>query len=535
MSYLDRLVPVKLWGALALVIGVAACLSTISSMSTLTPDSAIPYQIALRNLQGQIPYKDYYMPYGLVDAMLLTLFFAIAPGGSVGLMIASATLNVTTALLVWAVVRAVTVDEEAAIVGGVLTGAWFSPIFGSFYSDHFAYALNLAAFLWYIRLPSGYARAIGTALLFALAFYAKQPVGVIGLLAFLVASTLVVRHNVLLKRDIYSVIGFYILSHLSVWLLIYIFTDFHQFFDYTFLLAAKYGAETRDFARIAYHLLLPYGINPFNMISERGLGRLVFYPVVLTVYLAYYVVFGTLKSQAAINKMRARERNTMFALVFVALSTLWSAAFLGRNFAHSAFGIGAVFALTTSLWQYNRKPWKYAIAGLLALTALAHLVYYRQLLSTPDKYYSQTGLSPIRITSNAHREGVGSQSVRDAIDFLRDKPGEIALLDDDTYLIPLALERAPVNPPVWYTAGETIPLGQYQIAEWQDEFIGVLEAKRTRFVISSTTLSLDEPLEYGYRGNMLAILPKLAEYIQEQYSLVLESGTIRIYGRTVEE
>src|SRR5205085_7441489 len=124
---------------LALVLLFAGTAAGYSARYGVHEDAALSYGIALRHLEGQLPYRDYVVPHGPLAGVLITPFFWLPVSGGWSFVLATAALNAAAAFVVWKIVERVTGDWVSAALGGAATGAWFLTAFGAYYHDYVSY------------------------------------------------------------------------------------------------------------------------------------------------------------------------------------------------------------------------------------------------------------------------------------------------------------------------------------------------------------------------------------------------------------
>jgi hypothetical protein len=113
-------------------------------------DQSIVFDGAWRLLTGQVPYRDFVMPFGPVTFALCALMFRIAGVDFSSLVLTAALLSlVATAVAVrlsWLVTGR---SGWLALLGGALTAVWFQAPFGTPWMEQTAFFMNLLA-LWCI-------------------------------------------------------------------------------------------------------------------------------------------------------------------------------------------------------------------------------------------------------------------------------------------------------------------------------------------------------------------------------------------------
>jgi hypothetical protein len=192
-------------GMASLVLGLG-----VSSLD-INHDLAIAASSALRLTAGQRLYVDYSEPHGPIAGWVLALFTLVAPSVGWALVLASGALNLAGALLVWTVVLKSTRNAETAFHAGLLTAAWFLPVFGGYYHDHLAYSLVLAGFACHTFIGERFKRAGLTAVFFVLAYHTKQTVAIGGMLALAATCLIVQGRRALFDRAHYLALASFVI------------------------------------------------------------------------------------------------------------------------------------------------------------------------------------------------------------------------------------------------------------------------------------------------------------------------------------
>jgi hypothetical protein len=131
-------------------------------------DQSIVFDGAWRIVQGQVPYRDFVMPFGPVTFALCALMFRVAGVDFSSLVLTAALISlVATALALrvsWLLARR---SGALALLGGLMTAVWFQAPFGTPWMEQTGFLMNLVA-LWALveaRLGSDAGKAPGDAAL----------------------------------------------------------------------------------------------------------------------------------------------------------------------------------------------------------------------------------------------------------------------------------------------------------------------------------------------------------------------------------
>lgn len=474
---------------------LAALLAAITAWQGPNHDAMIFYQAGLRSWGGQLPYRDFTVPQGPVAGIVFAFFLWLVPfSGGWAFLVASAALNALATVLVWSFLREVTGDRRNADFGALLTALWFLTVFGSYYNDHLAYVLVLGAAL--ARVRERWALA---GVLLAAAYHTKQTVGSTGLAAILICEIVAYRGRYF--RQWVTLTTSLLATHALVLGAIALTGGWSAYWRSVVLAPLQFAARRPDKnpLRLVTFLLLPWEVQPWRMLREHGWGRIVFYPLVLTAYAAALALYR-----------RKLTPKAAYGLGLLWLSTLWCACWLGRFQGQLVFGAGGAAALTASAWGW-RARWAVPAFALLALVNVAAGgVFHRGF----EARLWQTDLWPLRLPADER-----SRMTADVFDFLKDKPGAIAVAGGETYYVAAALRRAPWNPSVYFEFPLTVPLDSELMKAWEDDFVTALEKNDVRYVIADVTW---EHKDYAAR---------LKEYVLEKYSPLYRSGTLLVLGR----
>jgi len=113
-------------------------------------DQSIVFDGAWRISQGQVPYRDFVMPFGPVVFALCALMFRVAGVDFSTLVLTAALMSLlATALAVRTCWLLANRSGALALLGGVLTAVWFQAPFGTPWMEQTGFLMNLIA-LWAI-------------------------------------------------------------------------------------------------------------------------------------------------------------------------------------------------------------------------------------------------------------------------------------------------------------------------------------------------------------------------------------------------
>ena len=106
-------------------------------------DQSIIFDGSYRIVSGQIPYKDFVMPFGPVTFWLQAIFFKFMGVTYFAYVFGAAAVNALAVLAAVAIVRLLFRGERLlSYVAGILTAVWFYPPFGTPWVDQTAFFLS---------------------------------------------------------------------------------------------------------------------------------------------------------------------------------------------------------------------------------------------------------------------------------------------------------------------------------------------------------------------------------------------------------
>ena len=514
----------KRFVSLLVLILIATAIQTISTVNGVYEDPLMDYQAGLRHRQGQVLYRDFYLPHGPFGGLLFAFFLLVTPTGGFALILASVTLNVLAVILIWKILLITTNSLRYAFYGGLVTAFWYQVQMGGFYHHHLSYLFVLGAFLAAICNISQCARIIISAICFSLAFHSHQNIGLWGLAAFIIVSALFRGRLFFSVKELLSFSGIYITSHLIIIGSICLFSDINNYFYYTFHIPMKWASVNRHFFHPFISLLVPYSINPVTAFSTPYFGQLLFYPIVAVFYIAYLSI---------LIKRKSLTKGNRFIIAFMALSTLWCSAVVSRSFTEVTFALGGILAMTLFSWR-DKLSYKleYTIISFYIILGVIFLGDNRHFFDNSEvKYFRSTDLFPVKIKQSDFPH-INLNAVSDVIEYLKGRSGNIAVIDDNGMLISLAIRKAPLNPTLYYDQGLTVPSDTSEREKWQYDFIEKLEQHEVHFFVNTLpATNMQFRWWFEDRDGQSKTLPLLVDYIETHYSLVCEKEGIMVYKR----
>lgn len=460
----SKKMPVKIrYPSEVAVLFLAALLAGYSCFTSLTLDHIADLSSALRLQAGQIPYQDFETPYGPISPILLSFFLPITPTAGYALLLASVLLNTFACFFMMKIVQKLGGDRFSTLSCGVLAAIWFLPPFGSYFHDHLAYCFLIFACFAFLNEQMLYA-----AIAFALSFHAKQTVGIIGIFCLCIALLFSGEAKKLSPKHLIQFVGYSLLSHFCLWAIIFLLFDFSTYWQVTFLSPASYSLfkADKDPLNFFVSLVLPFGINPIQMLNDQGLGRLSFYPLICFVYFTYF----------QIKKISPTQK---FICLFFLFSTLFCAAFLSRSFTHVVLGMPLVWIAVTETFPFKWQRRVFVAFAGLGLLQIYHLHSPRGL---KNQSLANSALFPLktvqlRFSGPARRVG----------EYLAQEKKSYAVLDDWSVLAPYFAGFLPMNGPVLFFDGLVVPWEENTRRAWEKRLVSNLKEKNPEYIVRKKT------------------------------------------------
>ena len=286
----------------------------------------------------------------------------------------------------------------------------------------------------------------------------------------------------------------------------------------------KWASANKHFLHPFVSLFIPYSINPVAALSKTHLGQLLFYPIVAIFYIAYLSIFIKRKSLTKENR---------FIIGFMILSTLWCSAVVSRSFTEVTFAFGGILAITLFSWRDKLSyKFEYSIILFYIIIGVVFLGNNRHFLDNSKvKSFRSTDLFPVKIKQSDFPH-INLSAVSDVVEYLNGKQGNIAVIDDNGILIPLAIRKAPLDPSLVYDEGITVPSDTREREKWQNDFIEKLEQHNVIYFVNTFPAShLQFRWIFKTGDGQSKTLPLLMDYIKTHYSLVSTKEGIMIYKR----
>ncbi len=134
------------YAALPLLAGFGAALTLFYGRTGFMPlDHSIVFDGAWRLLSGQVPYRDFVTPNGIVPIAFQALFFRLFGVNWFAYCLHAAVFNALFCLLAYALLRLLDAPRWLALFGGMLSGIVFYPPLGTPYLEQHSFFFVLLA------------------------------------------------------------------------------------------------------------------------------------------------------------------------------------------------------------------------------------------------------------------------------------------------------------------------------------------------------------------------------------------------------
>lgn len=504
-----------------LVAGIAVCLY-YAREGFMPLDQSIVYDGAWRILNGQVPWRDFDLPSGLIPILLQAGIFKILGMNWFTYCLHAALFNGLFCLLVYGLLRRLGGSPRPAFLWALLSGAAMYPPMGTPYMEQHAYFFIMLALvvavaaaqsehrwrrrlLWLVlplilefallskQIPTAFGMVVVAYVVFV---FARRRLGeALGLVA---AGTVVVLGVTLL-----------VARGLAV--------DFHQFRTYYYQLPAAVGRtrlhELLRSASLLKNLLWPY--HHTLVTGDVGAVSVSF----LSLYLATLLFVAALALLAP-GPLARRFPETRHALVraipqiglTLGLTLVWwLTSLLTDNQQEEHVGylfaaVGLVYVTVQSVLPALNDPVRTQQAGprRLALARLVTLVLV--LTAILDAYSFNNNVNSTRAVNDmlyhprtanvrlpdqlsfmswaiSRTYGFAAEDFQDLTEFLRSRRENFFVMGDASVLYALAGHPS-VNPVLWFDPRLTIPQrGTSEFERYQDRLLENFRRYQVRYVV----------------------------------------------------
>ena len=508
-----------LGGTLAVLLaslGGALCLH-YGRVGLMPLDQSIVFDGGWRLLNGQIPYRDFTTPAGLVPIALQAVFFRCFGVSWFAYCLHAAVMNGLFCVLAFRLLARLDAGMPAAAFYALLSGVVFYPPFGVPYMDQHAFFFSLATVVVIVEAataPPGRHRTLALAAipwLLTIAYLSKQipsvlVVPLVGLLAF-----------ALDRNDIRPSLRVLLVSAVAIAAL---------------LVAAVYATDT---ARLAEALFTRPGLegrgrvlallDGAGFVGQAGellrASRLSLLPT--TILGALLLLIKGPRDRGAFRSIPSWLR-PMLALYLLAVC----AAFVMVTDNQGENGIPFVF-LSAGLVQAElvirgqSGKWRRAAlvaSEVIAVCGAADAVLFNVRVNETRMVHELDGVARAAPRAEAALPPgleflqwklhpfyrFTPEDLGETVAFLRGAEGPIYVFGDLTILYALT-GRPSVGESLWLHSGLTFPApGQPGFDAWEARLLEQLEQKRVRFVVRESRQT--------YNGLRLSQFPRLAAFVE---------------------
>ena len=545
--------------ALLALSGAAFYLTFQAGRRGLYPfDQSILFDGSYRVLSGQVPYRDFVMPFGPVAFWLHALFFRVGGVSYLSYIVGASVVNVVAVLLSVAVIRLLLPSMRlVSYAAGLLTAVWFYPPFGTPWVDQTALFFSLAALAALLAAVTRYPLhnrkgdlLLGLSGVLAVAsFLSKQNVGVfmLPLYPLLLVVAGVCDRSIRLRRLAAFLVGVAVSAGgFGLWLRLK--SDPSVFVEYVFGVASDLGGERLSgFIRSWFGLLRPFfggrGVSVVNLMILAALG------------VSLVGVVRTIRSARARGPAPGGRR-LLLASVACAYCVLFQHAFINTtlNQPENALGFaGTSFALAVGILlgmvgggpaveRPGGSPGRagrlrpvrlcigviVAIAVVLASKAGVDVAMNRKVHdifrgSEFPRPIAVKGLRPLRWARPTRMGGfeIPEESVVRLHRYLRERKQNFFVFPDFTFLYGLLGVPSP-QPVLWFHNGVTYSGGDNNdLDRWIVE-----DLER-----NNVALFVLEQVSWFNTGERWGDFPMMKAYVKSDFTKVDQIGPFSIYEK----
>jgi len=338
-------------------------------------DQSIVFDGGFRIFSGQIPYKDFLIPFGPIVFCIQAVFFKIFGVNYFAYIFAAAFINLLATFLSYWLITILYPDRRYfGLISGLLTAVWFYPPFGTPWPDQtsFFFFLSGLFFIIYAILKELNPKLrlliiFCSGVLIFLAFCSKQNVGLLILPLFVTLIIYNYRQNLRsLSSSLYSFLTGFLAGIIGFLLWIKNFSDMNNFIYYFLKLPANLGIK-RLLTNWYYFL---------QEFKQEGLlsWRVGFF--VVLVVLAFFIFSRLLKS----SQRKEQNKNLIIANIISLYLIFFQIFFIYLTFNQPENGLsfnGIIFVvifdfilkqlIRKNIWGVEAKILKIALLGGIGL------------------------------------------------------------------------------------------------------------------------------------------------------------------------
>lgn len=503
---------------------------TISTSLSIGDDNTLHWLEAIRLEKGQIIYKDFFVPWGPISGFIPYFFLELF--GSLGIAILFLTFLYCFIFgtLIYLITYNLTKKRNIALSASIVTVCWFGIFIGGWYVDHISYLFtNFAAYLFILNFNRFY-KFFFIGVILALSILTKQTTGFISsfilfLLIFLYPMD---------KK--FSKLLFIILGGTSVFLVfilfIFYFADTKEFINnfYNYPIEYSKNEPNKNPIVLFKNLFVPFNINIYSSINNGNKGLLIFYPVVIFIYLTYFLYFK-FRFYKVKNKFN-------FYFNFFLFSSLACGPMIGRNYTDVFWTFGAVFLLSYFyLTKINNNLFiifKYFPIYLIILSLITFS--YPKIRDINYFYFDKYNyLYPIPIT-NKSLSFININDFVEADKFIkklkREEKTKFYIIDDNALFFILTNNLNNISKNLYFDLNINIPRNKKLFYDWVIDQKNFIKKEKPKYVIKSIKNSerLFRIQNNNFNSYNINIkdLKYFDDFIRENYNLIFQNTTFEI-------
>lgn len=510
-------------------------------------DQSIVFDGGYRILQGQVPYKDFLIPFGPIVFWLQALFFKLLGVNYFAYLVHAALANVLATICSVLLLRILFPSQKLlSFIGGLLTAVWFYPIFGTPWFEQTAFLFSLLSLLGITAaafLPD--LTPTKTNLLHFLAgvcalldFLSKQNAGlyIIPVYFILILTAHLPNIKSIFRNTVVFTLGFGVaLLLFALWLIT--FSDLDNFYQHFYVIPSNLGLGRLQ-------------LNPYNLLKSflRNARPLSLRLLLITVLPTAIVL--VLRYLAARRRGYDPDRPEFYAAVLAAglisLQDFFSAT--SRNELENGLPFTGVIVAIAIFLVYTaairlishldlNNAFRRIILALVVLASITLVLDFSiyglrfafnrsvhgvfELQRHPPKL-SIDKLEDLRWLTTDYGGRITEQDLRDLIAYLKSSNTNFFVFPDFTLLYAL-LDAPSPQPLLWFHQNLTYPfdydadLDQWVIDDLIQNEVGIVVLEQQSF--SGTNERLNH-------------FPRLESFIDQEFDRVATIGNFLILERT---
>lgn len=512
-------------------------------------DQSIVFDGGYRILSGQVPYKDFLAPYGVVLFYIQAIVFKNIGVNYFSYIFTAAMMNILFTLFVILVIRFLFSGQRIlAYLAGFLSAIWFYPPFGTPWAEQAAFLFSLGgitiilySFFVNSSLPLKSFSMLLAGGLFTLSFLTKQNASL--LLAPVYFLLIIIWYFPNFRSILYNT-GLFLAGISASMLLFFLWlifkSDLKNFFQYSLYLPFFLGVYRIFLQKLSLANIL-LGANCCSLSLHRlPLGiRFIFSISLLSSFLFCFLYFYKYKQFKDAWKKQFIASvlciSTIYAQYFFIHSSMNEAEngipFMGINFAICAGLLSNLFS--KKIIVYPRA--KFMVNSILICIAILSSIYLSLLGISVSLSRKVQGLNKSRFVkyltieklknlkwaepTQVHNIDIKADDVIKLYEYLKGRKMNFFILPDFTIFYGLMGVPSP-QPLLWFHKGLTYPV--LYDANLDKRIVEDLKKNRVKLII------LEETRQFAVR-QILKDFPGLNTYINENFSYAAKMGIFSIY------